>query len=135
MTVRRALEHVRVGQWLPDGARHWTVIYDADRAAKIADAIENPAPTVDEPCEPEYLSSLPHGAVDGWATADEIKLALQRHAIDGTYFGARWIRERLLALGVPSELRVVTRPVQRVFPMDRAIAVLKTDPLVRKRIG
>jgi hypothetical protein len=140
MTLRRALEPVRVGRWLPDGERHWQVLYDAERVREIARALkramENPYRVREEhERRGRPLSKLPHGSRAGWATSEEIQQALHEHGIDGTYFMPRWLRERLHALGVPSEQRVVTRAVQRVFPVDRAIAALKADLLVRKKLG
>lgn len=134
MTARRALEPARVGEWLPESARHWIILYDAAKVARIVHAIEHPPVVAWHPRETRF-SKLPFGPREGWATADMIKLALRHHGIDGTYFTARWIRERLLELGVPSEVRVVTRAAQRVFPVDRAIGELKSDPRVLRRIG
>ena len=71
----------------------------------------------------------------GWATSDEIQLALRNHGIDGTYFTPRWLRERLITLGIPSEERVVHTRTQRIFPLRKAVAALKNDPLVKKRLG
>lgn len=139
MTLRRDLEPIRVGRWLPAGARHWRVLYDTKRTREIAKALkgghENPY-RVRKRSEPRArsLSKLPHGPRKGWATSDEIQLALNRHGIDGGEFTPRWLRERLLALSVPSELRIVTRPVQHVFPLARAIAVLCQDRMVRERL-
>jgi len=140
MTLRRDLEPIRIGRWLPDGKRHWRVLYDAKRATEIGRALAsgagNPYRVQDRSSrQVRPLSERPHGPRKGWASSDEIQQALREHGIDGTLFMPRWLRERLLALGVPSEERVVTTRVQRVFPLTRAIAALHADPLVGKRLG
>jgi hypothetical protein len=138
-TLRRDLEPARVGQWLPDGARHWRILFDAKSVQKIASALERGSANpyrVRKTAEPwvRVLSELPHGPRSGWATSDEIQLALHKHGIDGGYFTPRWLRERLLTIGVPSELRVVTTRRQHVFPLERAIGALREDRMVRERL-
>lgn len=81
------------------------------------------------------MSPLPHGPRSGWATSEELQLDLRKHGIDGTYFTPRWLRERLLVLGIPSEQRVVNTRKQRVFPIDKAVVALRNDALVKKRLG
>jgi hypothetical protein len=117
------------------------VLFDAVRASEIADALahrkENPyRPRVGAPPNPPRpLSDLPHGPRQGWATADEIQLMLkpETYGVDARGISDRWIRERLLKLRVPSEVRIVKRAQQRVFPFADAIAALLTDPLFRKK--
>lgn len=138
-TLRRELAPVRVGQWLPQSARHWRVLFDAKRAKEIAQALEkgsaNPYRVREEhESSARPLSDLPHGPRNGWATSDEIQLALNKHGIDGGEFTPRWLRERLLTIGVPSELRVVTTRKQHVFPLERAIAALREDRMVLERL-
>ena len=41
----------------------------------------------------------------------------------------RYVRDRLLALGVPSELRIVTDCKQLVFPKTQAVNALRSDDL------
>ncbi len=140
MTLRRALAPVRAGRWLPAGGRHWRVLYTATGVRKIAKALASGRPN---PClvresrvrRARPMSSLPHGTRSGWATSDDIQIVLAEHGVDGTYFAPRWLRERLLALGIPSEQRVVRTRKQRVFPIDKAVAALVKDPLVKKRLG
>jgi hypothetical protein len=140
MTLRRALEPVRVGRWLPHGERHWRVLYTAEGVRKIAKALASGRANPYLVREPRVrrarpMSSLPHGTRSGWTTSDDIQLALGEHGVDGTYFTPRWLRERLLALGIPSEQRVVRTRKQRVFPIDKAVAALVKDRLVKERLG
>lgn len=139
-SVRRRIAATRVGFWQPDGSRGSSAIYDAKGVlAIVRSVVEGPAPRQEgtssrlAPRRPP--SRLPHGGRDGWATADEIQLLLNKHGIDGTYFTGRWLRERLLSLGVPSEKRVVTVRMERVFPIADAVAALKKDRLVKARMG
>jgi hypothetical protein len=140
MTLRRALAPVRVGRWLRDGERHWRVLFEASGARKIAKALAGGRTNPYLVREPRVrrarpASPLPHGARSGWATSEELQLVLRKHGIDGTYFTPRWLRERLLALGIPSERRVVGTRAQRVFPNHTAVVALKKDRLVKERLG
>ena len=139
-TIRRRIKSARVGFWKPDGSRGSSAIYAADGVRAIAWSLAEPSASHRETASPRLApkrlpSKLPHGARDGWATANEIQLLLHNHGIDGTYFPGRWLRERLLVLGVPSERRVVAVRTERVFPIEQAVAALKKDWLVKSRIG
>jgi hypothetical protein len=141
MTVRRNLEPVRAGWWFEEGSkkRNWVVLYDAEGVRSIARCLATgePSPYRTRGRQPRQVrprSKVPYGPRAGWSTADELQLELSNRGTDGTILTGRWIRERLLAIGVPSERRVVTRAVQQVFPTDQAIAALTSDPFVQRRI-
>ncbi len=136
--IRRALEPVRVGRWLPQGARHWRVVYDRRKVLQIASALEegNVNPFLQrEHREPARRpSSLPAGVPEGWATAEGVWLALRALGYDATYVSPRWIRERLERLRVLSERRVVVR-ISRVFPLREALWELQRDSVFCERVG
>jgi len=133
-TVRRGIASAFVGFWKPDGSRGVSAIYDARAVETIADALSRVTTDVAE--EPARAPSAPRRVQpDGWATAAEIQLMLREHGIDSTYFTPRWLRERLLKLRVPADKRVVRVQEEWLFQMDKAVAALKKDRLVKARIG
>lgn len=143
MTVRRALEPVRLGEWLPEGARHWRVLYQEAAVKEIAAAFDagrenpyRPRPRCKGSSRPPRpRSTVPRGPREGWATSDQIQLELYAHNIDGSLVSPRWIRTRLLARGVPSERCLSnTGRIQRAFPLEAAVAALKNDELMQDRI-
>jgi len=116
MTVRRALEPVRIGRWLPPGERVWRVLYDARKTRRVAAALSRKRRR-----PPRPISALPHGCPPGWGTIDDI---WQQYAGEKlSSWGARSLRKDLHD-GVPSE-RVVVRRIRVVFPIKWALSVLR----------
>ena len=145
MTLRRAIDPVCVGRWLPEGERHWLLLYDAEKVRAIARAMRRGQ---DNPYRPPQYSSgprrvrepspLPHGVPRGWATVEQIWLWLRRAGYDGTAITNRQIRENLIEHNVPSERRVATRRIERVFRLVEVKKVyrgLKSVPFAIRRRG
>jgi hypothetical protein len=139
MAIRRALEPARVGRWLPTGARHWRVLYNATAVEEIATAFKEgrenpyrPRPTYGPPPS-RPRSKVPCGPREGWATSDRIQAELKKHGI-ALYECERWLRNRLVALDVPSERVLVGNVIRRAFPLAAAIAQLKYDDFVIARV-
>ncbi|MCC6644445.1 MAG: hypothetical protein IT374_02605 [Polyangiaceae bacterium] len=122
MTLRRALDPVRTGRWLPEGERHWRLLYDGAKVRAIARALQIGEANPYRP--PQYGSGrrtervpspMPHGVPEGWATVEQIWQAMRRAGYDMTRMTNRQLRAALLEHGVPSERRVPTQRIERVF--------------------
>jgi hypothetical protein len=72
----------------------------------------------------------------GWATVEQLWEALRDVGVETDRVTPRYLRVRLHALAVPSERRIVTRPIERVFPREEALRKLQADPkFVRQSNG
>jgi hypothetical protein len=146
MTLRRHLEPARTGRWLKLGTHHWLVVYDEAMVRLVAHdlAAGQPNPLRARPPSPSQSpdpvrvkrTTVPAGLPgEAWATVAHIWLALRSLGFEADRVTVRDVRVRLLALNVVSERRAVTQRIERVFPLELALTVLRADPKFMRRIN